>query len=324
MRIIEDMLLIRVIIYLIVLIALLLGNIYIKVCLKHNSVTKGIHITSALMGAFVFCFYMQDVIIELEFEKIYQQIATVSLAAGLASALITISLMLKARITQGKSLIFNPDLSEIITELEDLVLIYDYKGMLIKKNNRTIEIGIGEAQEHDLQSIIIELSCIAITNKDKIMLEIESGFKSIFSFGIMSNSNVYYKVTIAPLKDDRINNLGYIITFHDITEEKNLLEEINRQNELLSEANEKLEQYVKVANILENEKERLKLLEGINRELIARIEDVIENIHLLQNSEFSDFQSYQARIKELTKELRNIFQTIRESVKAIATEQTKL
>lgn len=321
MRIIDEMLLIRVIVYLVFLITILLGNIYIKVCIKRNSVTLGIHFTSMAIGVCVFCLYMQDVIIDLDFEKFYQQIGALALVSAMVSGLITLGLVVREKISSGRSLFFNPDLSEIITELEDAVFIYDYKGVLIKKNNRILDIEIKEELEHDIYSTVMELSGYAITNKERILNEIEVGFTSMFNFEIMNGANIYYQVTIMPLKDDRINNLGYIITFHNITEEKILLEEINKQNELLTEANKKLEQYIKVANILENEKERLKLLEDINRELIARIEDAIENIHLIQGNRFSDFEEYQYKIKELTKELRNIFQIIRASVKSIATDE---
>lgn len=61
--------------------------------------------------------------------------------------------------------------------------------------------------------------------------------KMQMEFTIHENSGRHVSIQIAPILDDRKTLLGRIITFHDVTELRKLVTEMNRKNEALHERN---------------------------------------------------------------------------------------
>jgi len=56
-------------------------------------------------------------------------------------------------------------------------------------------------------------------------------------FSLQENSGRHVSIQISPVLDDRKNLIGRIITFHDVTELRKLVVEMNRKNEALHERN---------------------------------------------------------------------------------------
>lgn len=320
MRILENDIIIKSVVEFIFLIGILLANIYISVCKKHNFLTSGIHITSFFVEIFLICNFMQTVIIELPIETAYRYIGRVSLILGCLSGALTLSYLMFKKYTSKENVYVNPDLSSILTAIDDSVVIYDYNGKLIEFNNPK-PIAILNNNVTTVEEQLKVLKPYIIDNNLKEII-CDTDISNQFEFEILDTDNTYYLVTVSPIITNKWNNsIGNIFLFHDITQEKMLIKQIDQQNHLLETANIKLQDYVKVASTLEDEKERLKLIGEIQNELIVRIEKIINNIRNIQEVKFDSDENYQHKVLELNDELRSILQTIRKSVNNIAAKK---
>jgi ABC-type Zn uptake system ZnuABC Zn-binding protein ZnuA len=92
-------------------------------------------------------------------------------------------------------------------------------------------------------------------------------------------------------------------------------------NKYLKEANHKLTEYIKIANTLEAEKERLSLLEQIQKDLIHRIENaiiLIQNIQIKLAKNPKEYQhTYQNEILQVTDTLRKVYKDVRITITQI-------
>lgn len=313
MRVMDDYLIVNVFFYFATLIGLLFGNIYIAVRLRRNIVSLGIHVTSLFTGIHLFCLYMQAVILELPFEKSYEILGKVAMMGALLAGAMTVGYLIYHKIRGSKPIFMNPDLSEIMSGMEDRVMIYDYNGILIETNQKPLGFELKEEVEFTIENLfkyIIELAAFALE-------DIQQGMPQ--EFEIAAEGRIYL-LSSSLIRSNRKDHLGTIVCFHDITEEKTLLQELSKQNDLLQEANVELENYIKVANHLESEKVRLKLQEKINEELFIRIEEIIDKIRNLQKGKGKQ-ECDQEMIRLISSELREIFQMIRASVRTIASDQ---
>ncbi len=88
----------------------------------------------------------------------------------------------------------------------------------------------------------------------------------------------------------------------------------------LEAANSKLARYIKMAGVLEAEKERLRILEQLQAALIKKIEDAVVRVDELQR-EYLTHPAYNAEIRIAANSLRSIYRDVRESVNQISAKE---
>ena len=311
--------LLKVFILLFALILLLILNIYLFISRKRNIYSVFFHILSFCLIVFLFCILLQTAIIELDIEKYYVNIGQVALYIGTFLLFITILLSIVYYRKISKKVLILPNLIDVFMSIDDIAIICDYKGDIVEINKSPKQKQLfGEKcyNVDDLLSILIKKAPIQYHN------EIKTVFYNLKSFHQIElefkDTEDFYLINISPIMPNKNNCIGATIVFHNIKKEKLLIREIDKQNLSLQKANNKLLEYVRIANDLETEKERLRLLQEIQADLIDKIEIVISNIKKIQNNNFQNICDYQNSISEISKELRDVYNEVRQSINSIS------
>jgi len=85
----------------------------------------------------------------------------------------------------------------------------------------------------------------------------------------------YYKCTGTMSKNKKNIPVAIILTFHDITKRTELLNELENKNKELDRLNEHLKDYIKAANQLEEEEEKNRASQEIQKTIGACIEKLL-------------------------------------------------
>ena len=211
-----------------------------------------------------------------------------------------------------------PDLKSIFSNIDDLIIVMDYRGVIVNINNSKKFNELFKANNSlvDIQNTINRDAANqnTIFKKDNLLLINEKKKEELY----FSESDKYFIAIINPILSGS-NKLGLTFVFHDITEIKKYQIQIKEQNEYLDRSNKKLSEYIKIALVLEAENERLKLLESIQSELINKIENVAFKINQMQKQSYEDEMKYRNDIKQAADELRSVYSDVRKSIKQIST-----
>ncbi len=303
MRILTASTLIVTALLLIIMIAICAVNIFIHVRHRPGFFTQWLHIWSGLALAGGFCLLMDTVILDLPLEKGFRTAGVILLILCTITVITSaIVFLLKA---PGKALRFgsSTDLQAIFTAVDDLILVVDYKGNIVDVNHPERLRGMCNDAEV-FSEAIIELER---KTQDPFrpfpgdINEIADAWQSEFHLPL---ENTYYLLSISPIILGA-NRVGFTVVFQDITAIKQSEIELKEQNIHLEAANSKLARYIKMAGVLEAEKERLRILEQLQAALIKKIEDAVVRVDELQR-EYLTPPAYNAEIRNAANSLRSI------------------
>lgn len=300
-----------------ILLLLCAVNIHFFVYRQRNAYSNFVHIfsVSGLLGTF--CFLMDTVILDLYFEYYFRMAGSIFFVLGGLFAVFLLFEYFFVRKKTPKNFCLAPDLKSIFTAIDDIALIIDYSGYITEVNHtqkyedlfgnsKTIGDIVRNLSNKTSESYL-ELLMKGMENKEKVQAEFQDG-----------KTEERYLITYMPvLKREH----GFIIVITNISDIKKSEIKIKMYNKYLKEANHKLTDYIKIANTLEAEKERLSLLEQIQKDLIHRIENaiiLIKNIQrkLAKNPE--EYQhTYQDEILQVTDILRKVYKDVRRTITQI-------
>ena len=317
MRILHDYVIIQILILMSLILTLTVINIYIFIRLKRTKITIGIHLWSMFILAFLLCVFLQVSAIDLKVEQYYR---IGSGFFGLISLILTLFLtviIMKSKSKWNKLQLIPPDLPNLLKEIDDHIMIFDHEGMLNYQNHplQLNEIlGKDNVKLYEVSDIILQQSSealhkdIVIAFRDRSKLDCEVYF---------SNTNQYFLLKTAPVLAGRKNLVAFIILLHDVSSEKTLSMEIEKKNKNLEDVNRQLISYVEVAQVLEAERERLKLLESIQNDLMDKINLIIIELKQIYHREYSSATDFQRDIFPITEKLRNLYRVIRSTIQNI-------
>ena len=298
---------------LVIIVTILIANIYLFVRRKKSVLITNIHITSFFAFLYFLFSLIQLTIIQLEFKVYYIKASWLAGFIGLVLLIHTAMTYIKEKAKPEKSI--SPDLFEVFRSSDDLSIIIDDKNNIVDINHSTDNHLFGYACEtlEDVKVILIKLS--AHENHAVITYFMNHiHYSSSIEIEIV-NKGTHYLVVSSPIAKNSNICIGYTLLFHDITEEKELIKAIKRYNENLDDANNKLSDYVKIAEKLESEKERKRLIGEIQDDLVKRIDDTVTIMDCIEEKETSELKEL---LNTLTEKLRDIYKTIRNAVQNIS------
>ena len=197
------------------------------------------------------------------------------------------------------------DYRMLFQAIEDLALIFDYNGKLVDINHKNEFFRLfGDITE--LQELMEFIGIESLENSQERQVHIH-----------IKKQDEYFLLIIHPI-NSKNTNLGTILVLHDITEIKKSELEILDSNETLQEANAKLLNYVNAAEVLETEKERLRLLKHIQANLITYIENIADYIYSIEKSN-ENYLDYKEKINKASDMIRIVYGDIRKSIRNIST-----
>lgn len=294
------------------LLGLLMLNIFVGVRRKPNWISTSLQFSSIFLGMFLFCILMRIAIVDLEVEVYYLKASHIFLIGWLVSLLTTLFFWVAKKPWKWHSIFLNPDISSILTAVEETIIICDYNGLIIEMNHQGIwNTVLKECHQQD--ELLTQLLLLS-REKQEVVQEKRNLIHPPVEFEIYSNQDVFL-VSVLPIRGNQLKDLGTMIVLHNITEEKKLIQEVYESNEKLETANKQLVHFVEISSQLEEQKERLKLVEGIQSELLVRIEEIISEINELQQQENDPLEVFQNNVETISDQLRDILRLVRISVK---------
>ena len=133
--------------------------------------------------------------------------------------------------------------------------------------------------------------------------------------------SLYYAVDIHPIQNKNEDMLGRIITFRDITEHKNLLNELNDKNEELQAMNEQLKEYASTAEKLAIANERNRFARDVHDTLGHSMTLLIALLEVSGISMKKDPAAAEEKLLEAANIAREGLRELRRSVRGIASEK---
>ncbi len=305
-------------IYLTLILAIMGANIFLSVSRRHTPVLKGLHSLSFFLTVFLICRFMAHVILDLAFEKYYVQVSRIALIGVAISIFVTIFHLISLGKFSGTFMQL-PDLRHITDGDMDLLLICDCNRKIIDKR---IPHWFPYKEIHRIH-LIDEMSTLFKKELD------DNSYREITSFLApeqtrkqmilhMPASSICLMWTLSPIEAKKNHELGYILLIRDISQEQALRDEIEDSVIYLTQANRQLNDYVMVADQLEAEKEKLRLILEVQKALIQQISDVAK---FAENS--LELGCASGQIEEIALRLRNVMQIVRDAVRSIAIPEEK-
>lgn len=151
-------------------------------------------------------------------------------------------------------------LPEIVNSLQEGIMIVDGKGK-IASVNKILEVILGKNKKQLLESNASHISDFILRNwkyndeSRKAVLAIGKGTWEEVKGIIEYNDEIQYEIHCQPLIHTKLL-IGWVVSFYNIHEHKNLTDELSKKNMKLSEAYTKLIEHAKVVKELSASRER--------------------------------------------------------------------
>jgi len=302
-------------------------NIHLFIKHRSNAHLYFIHIISGFIEAFLFCLIMQLSILPASIRQIH------SFASRLFLLFIFFTLLLFFFTKNVKKLYMHidsklsPKLTDVFQMIEDAIFITDRNGLIVNRNE-TANFFVTALLDTEKSSptkvsplkvqTLSELSLLIVrklstTDKDiffKSLEAVQSAEQIELNIG-----GIAYLLLLSPIytgSKKEISSLGINLVFHNIQVEKELSFSLESQNAELHLANETLKENIKIANTLEEEKERLRLIKELQDSIIHSIEKVTDSIlQFKKESASKTILDHQDFISTIAEKLRLIFKEVR-------------
>lgn len=267
---------------------LLILNLRLFIRRGRTPVTFIVHALSIFTVLFLSTILMRHVSFDMTFFPHYKLLGDLFLAMIIALLLGFIYVYF-----QTKAFHLPPDLHEVFTQLEDLILVYDYSGKLHLNNHP-------------------DLCNRYFINVVPSLDELRQNGKNPYEWELEGKDKTYTLWTVITPIFSNLEPIGTAVVFYDVSVEKALYQEIEQKNKEIEVHNEKLRSNLYVYAQYEAEKMRLEVISELQENLIHRLESVILRIQRLESVATSD------TISDIADELRDVYQLVRQSVQDIA------
>lgn len=267
---------------------LLILNLRLFIRRGRTPVTYIVHALSIFTVLFLSTLLMRHVSFDMTFFPHYKLLGDLFLAMIIALLLGFIYVYF-----QTKAFHLPPDLHEVFTQLEDLILVYDYSGKLHLNNHPDL-------CKHYFINLVPTLD------------ELRHNGKNPYEWELEGKDKTYTLWTVITPIFSNLEPIGTAVVFYDVSVEKALYQEIEQKNKEIEVHNEKLRSNLYVYAQFEAEKMRLEVISELQENLIHRLESVILRIQRLESVATSD------TISDIADELRDVYQLVRQSVQDIA------
>lgn len=297
MRIMPDFLLLQTALLLFLLIAILFLLIYLSVYQQKTVFMTSLRINIFFLGTLVLCLLLMSLRLDLPNLRHYQVLSKVLFLLTGCHSGINIIFYEYAHKKNRVDIYSTVDLRSIINKTKDLVVLYDQHGKVIELNEAAFVF------KDYFEKTPIVPGIITTTEE-----QIDGRWYSV-------QNKLIYSGKGAPL--------ALVKMLHQIDQEKELIRELERHNQVIVAKNEKLMDYLKIADELESERIRLKLVQEVQMLMVIEIEKVIQQIKEAIAHQ-TTLERYQYDLTRIADDLRKILKKVRLSVQKIKNNTTHL
>lgn len=330
MWILTEEMIIKVFILLCLLYVLLISTIRV-IFINKNSWNKALIVTTAVnVMISLFLEIIKSVIFNPVLLEQYIKIQNIFIIILIGFSFVTIIHIFISIINYYRPRYYTVDYAKIIKKMNDTVMIYDYKGELIdsiigsdlinslaQSGFKNLAEVIPNSNEKISAKTIFELGGLLKIANPEEQASIDYWMNDInnkHEFEVNFHQN-HFILTAIPIVYKQDIPIGYTVVIHNIQREKALNQEVMFQNSEMEKANQQLIEYLEKVELLEGEEIKLRLLKGIQQELIKGIEEAIANIDTILELE-NHVEVYQ-QVEQLSDKLRLVLKSIRKTVRSM-------
>lgn len=192
---------------------------------------------------------------------------------------------------------------DLLDDIDDFVYIFNSAGEKVLHNNPKGKEALLQLNMKSLRDIVCMFENTCLTGEisgdaeQKIVL-----------------NNRHFIVNTSAIRDKNDKKAGIVLIFHDITEEQELIDELEEKNVLISKANEELMQAIDIDEALLAREEREKIAVEIRQELEAKINETIRTIDALNSRGQESRAQKEKNLHGLAGQLRRVLADIRRIV----------
>lgn len=276
-------------------------NVYILARHRRSLFTLCLHLCSFFALCGLFFYLMSAAVFVLPLSRTYiilSQASFILLGIGIAAG--CVMLALSGRKSRCYSL--SPNIGQALSGIDSIVFIADKDGTVTQLNHPDLFAALfGDIRTLDELS---GLTGIGIPTGDT---------ENVHAFSMGDDRDLV--CSIYPIIHKK-HCLGHTVIIEDVSDIRRGERLLSERNEYLEGANERLSGYIKVAGALEEERERLSILEHVQSTLIGDMERALSCIRRIKQ-DFSD-ERYGEEIGSLASLLRGVYDEVRKAVGRIA------
>ena len=192
---------------------------------------------------------------------------------------------------------------DFLDDIDDYVFVFDASGEQVLHNNPKGKEELFPANAGSLQTAAgrLEKTCSI----------------GVFSDGTeqkITVNNCHFIVNESVIRDKKDREAGAVLIFHDITEEQELIDELEAKNVLIIETNSELMQMMDIDEALLAQEEREKIAAEIRQELELKMNETLRFIDALRASAHEDRVRKEQYLRSLAGQLRGVLADIRKIV----------
>jgi signal transduction histidine kinase len=133
----------------------------------------------------------------------------------------------------------------------------------------------------------------------------------------------YFVLTAQCIKNKKGQKLGTVCLIRDITESKKISIELDRRNSELQQLNNELKAYLKIADSLEEEKERSQITREINNTIGQKLTEILSVLEVVKLTGGQDGEKLEKPLDEAIESCREVLSEIRIVVSRLVPEKNK-
>lgn len=286
-------------------------NMYLLARYKKSCVTVSIHAISVFLICALFFYLMAEAVFLHPLATRYYHLSRFSFFLSGSSLIIGFAVaLLRGRKYHYQNL--SQNIKNTLSSIEDIVFMIDGDGSVAYINH--------PHQYHARFGDAVNMEQLRYLIQSKYAADLDSGkppdsFEGPAEYELTFHQRVHGRLRISPIVIGG-KPLSYTAVLEDISAVKQTEHTLREQNEFLIRANEELSQYVKVAGVLDAERERLHILEHVQETLIQDIEKALHTILQIKQHCFED-ESYRPAMNRLAAQLRQVYSDVRCAVNQI-------
>lgn len=215
-------------------------------------------------------------------------------------------------------------LDTFVNHIDDRVAVFDLAGNLVDMNLRALQEVLIPTGSKTLVSFLEKIK--RYSNPDNLNIDAILSMENTFESEVCIESEdhpTYYIFHVHVIKNKREEKLGTVCTLRDITENKILSIELDYKNKELQSLNEELDNYIKIADSLEEEKERAQIAREINSTIGQKLTEILSVLEVIKLTSKEDADVFEKPLNEAIERCHEVLSEIRVVVSRLIPEKKK-
>lgn len=218
-------------------------------------------------------------------------------------------------------------LDNLIEKGKDRVAVFDLSGNLVDMNlmalSERLVVDDAETLDSFIDSINRHLTGDVL---DGLQIAALSGEHSSFEQEIKlerGEDEFYFVLSAHCIKNKKGHKVGTVCLIRDITESKKISIELDSRNIELQQLNNELKAYLKIADSLEEEKERSQISREINSTIGQKLTEILSVLEVVKLTGGQDGEKLEKPLDEAIESCREVLSEIRVVVSRLVPEKNK-